>query len=67
MSASHVADISIGVSNASSGSLSGTITNTSSNPIENVLVKIEGTDLNTNSNATGQYNFPMVTPGSDVS
>lgn len=68
MSASHVADISIGVSNASSGSLSGTITNTSNNPIENVLVKIEGTDLNTNSNATGQYNFPMVTPGSyDVS
>ncbi|HOG19592.1 MAG TPA: carboxypeptidase regulatory-like domain-containing protein, partial [Salinivirgaceae bacterium] len=64
MTLGHIADVSIGVSNASSGSLSGTITNTSNNPIENVLVKIGGTDLNTNSNATGQYNFPMVNPGS---
>ncbi len=63
MTLGNIADINIGISYANNGSLSGVVTNTTNNTLENVLVKISGTDLKTYSNSTGQYNFPLINPG----
>lgn len=63
MSLGHTADVSIGISTASDGSLSGTVTNADNAAIEGALVSIVGTDLKAYTNATGYYEFPFVQIG----
>lgn len=63
MTLGQLADVQLGISTAAQGSLTGTITNPAGNPIANALVTIQGTDLQTQSNAQGQYNFSFVVPG----
>lgn len=63
MSLGHMADIRIGVSSAGGSTLKGTISNQAGNPVEGVLVTLDGTDLKVHSNAQGYYEFPFLSVG----
>lgn len=45
------------------GSLQGTVVDTEANPLENVLVTIEGTSITTTTNAVGEFEFPYLFAG----
>lgn len=63
MTLGNIADVSIGISTSSDGSLSGTVTNVDNAAIEGALVSIVGTDLKAYTNTTGYYEFPFVQTG----
>ncbi len=63
MTLGQLADVKLGISTAAEGSLSGTVTNPASSPVANTHVTIQGTDLQTFSNAQGEYEFSYVIPG----
>lgn len=63
MTLPQLVDLKLNINSAAEGSLAGTITNPGGNAIANALVRILGTDLQTTSNAQGQYAFSYVAPG----
>lgn len=63
MTLSELADVQLNINTAAEASLSGTITNPAGSPIANASISLTGTDLQTTSNAQGEYGFSFVAPG----
>ncbi|MDD2196849.1 MAG: carboxypeptidase-like regulatory domain-containing protein, partial [Bacteroidales bacterium] len=57
MTLGNIADVSLGVSDAEGGSLSGVITNTDPAFVEGAMVTISGTDLEAYADENGEYMF----------
>ena len=62
MSLGQLADVKLGISTASEGSLSGTVTNSDGAPVAGAKVVVQGAGLQTFTNAQGFYDFPVVLP-----